>query len=66
MLAETLLTGLFTSAPAIGAGVVGLRPAGMMFGRSGGRFDFLLRRGAGNIEPYGTGTRTASMSPSRG
>jgi putative ABC transport system permease protein len=40
VLAETLLTGLFTSALAIGAGVVGLRVAGVMFGRSG-RLSFL-------------------------
>ncbi|GAA3439524.1 ABC transporter permease [Kutzneria kofuensis] len=40
VLAETLLTGLFTSALAIGAGVVGLRIAGTLFGNSS-RLSFL-------------------------
>jgi putative ABC transport system permease protein len=40
VLAETLLTGLFTSALAIGAGVLALRVAGMVLGSSS-RFSFL-------------------------
>ncbi|QUQ68892.1 ABC transporter permease [Kutzneria sp. CA-103260] len=40
VLAETLLTGLFTSALAIGAGVLGLRVAGMLLG-SRSQFAFL-------------------------
>ena len=40
VLAETLLTGLFTSALAIGAGVLGLRAASVLFGNSG-RLSFL-------------------------
>jgi putative ABC transport system permease protein len=40
VLAETLLTGLFTSALAIGAGVLGLKAASVLFGTSG-RLSFL-------------------------
>lgn len=40
VLAETLLTGLFTSMLAIGAGVLGLRAAGVLVGNSA-RFSFL-------------------------
>jgi putative ABC transport system permease protein len=40
VLAETLLTGLFTSALAIGAGVLGLQAATVLFGNSG-RLSFL-------------------------
>ncbi|HEY0501543.1 MAG TPA: ABC transporter permease [Kutzneria sp.] len=44
VLAETLLTGLFTSLLAIGAGVLGLRAAVMLFGRDD-RFSFLRDMG---------------------
>jgi len=44
VLAETLLTGLFTSVLAIGAGVLGLRAAVMLFGQ-GDRFSFLRDMG---------------------
>jgi putative ABC transport system permease protein len=44
VLAETLLTGLFTSVLAIGAGILGLRAAVMVFGQ-GDRFAFLRDMG---------------------